>query len=216
MTRLEDNGLLDNTYIFFTSDNGYHVGQHRMVPGKGCPYEEDINVPMMVRGPGVPKGRTVEFVTSHTDIAATLFNLAGIPLREDFDGLPMPLTVPEMQVAKSDPRREHVSVEYWGTNLQEGDIGRVSPTGAGVVYGNNTYKAMRVIGDSYNLFYSVWCTNEHELYDMTVSNPYLFVPFTKPLIANTLFRTTPTRCAISSAIPRASFSVVTSRKSSLD
>lgn len=80
VTRLEDNGLLDNTYIFYTSDNGYHVGQHRMALGRGCPYEEDINVPMIVRGPGVPKGRKVDFVTSHTDIAATLFDLAGIPL----------------------------------------------------------------------------------------------------------------------------------------
>jgi N-acetylglucosamine-6-sulfatase len=168
--KLEDYGLLDNTYIFYTSDNGYHVGQHRMVPGKGCPYEEDINVPMMVRGPRVPKGRTMDVVTSHTDIAATLFDLAGIPLREDFDGLPMPLTSSEMQDAKHDPRREHVSVEYWGTNIQEGDIGRTSATGAAVIYGNNTYKAMRVIGDSYNLFYSVWCTNEHELYDLKVSN----------------------------------------------
>jgi len=38
-----------------------------------------------------------------------------------------------------------------------------------VSYGsNNTYKALRIIGDGYNLYYSVWCTNEHELYDLTV------------------------------------------------
>lgn len=170
VNKLDDYGMLENTFIFYTSDNGYHVGQHRMVPGKGCPYEEDINIPMMVRGPGVPKGQTVDFVTSHTDVAATLFDLAGIPLRKDFDGVPMPLTSSKMRGAQSDPRREHVSVEYWGTNLQEGDIGRVSAGGAAVIHGNNTYKALRVIGDSYNLFYSVWCTNEHELYDMTVSS----------------------------------------------
>lgn len=34
---------------------------------------------------------------------------------------------------------------------------------------NNTYKFLRIIGDSYSLAYSVWCTNEHELYDMNVS-----------------------------------------------
>ena len=34
---------------------------------------------------------------------------------------------------------------------------------------NNTYKAMRIVSDEYNLFYSVWCTNQKELYDMTVS-----------------------------------------------
>jgi hypothetical protein len=38
-----------------------------------------------------------------------------------------------------------------------------------VAYGtNNTYKALRVIGENYNLYYSVWCTNEHELYDLSV------------------------------------------------
>lgn len=34
---------------------------------------------------------------------------------------------------------------------------------------NNTYKAVRVLADEYNLFFSVWCNNEHELYDLTVS-----------------------------------------------
>lgn len=193
---LEAHGLLDNTYVFFTSDNGYHIGQHRMVPGKGCPYEEDINIPMMVRGPGVPKGHSLDTVTSHTDIAATLFDLAGIPLRADFDGLPMPLSTQTMRMAERDPRREHVSVEYWGTNLQEGviafdesigspgeceslDLLRISCSYGLVRYGNNTYKAMRVIGDSYNLLYSVWCTNEHELYDMTVR---LFHNQLKPML----------------------------------
>lgn len=123
VTQLDTYGLLDNTYIFFTSDNGYHIGQHRMVPGKGCPYEEDINIPMMVRGPRVPKGKRVNFVTSHTDIAPTLFDLAGIKLRSDFDGLPMPLVEADIERARRDPRREHVSVEYWGGNLQEGDVG---------------------------------------------------------------------------------------------
>lgn len=124
----------------------------------------------------------------------------------------MPLTVPEMQIVKSDPRRERVSVEYWGTNLQEGDIGRVSPTGAGVVYGNNIYMAMWVTRDSYNLFYSVWCTNDHELYDMIVGNPCSFVPFREPPIADIRRRTTTTRWEISSVTPRASFWAMTSRE----
>ena len=49
---------LDNTYIVFTSDNGFHLGQHRLPPGKQTPFEEDIHVPLVVRGPGVPVGRT--------------------------------------------------------------------------------------------------------------------------------------------------------------
>ncbi|MCJ7520331.1 MAG: sulfatase, partial [Anaerolineaceae bacterium] len=53
---LESNGQLDNTYIFFTSDNGYHLGNHRQLRGKVSPYEEEMRVTMMVRGPSVPAG----------------------------------------------------------------------------------------------------------------------------------------------------------------
>ena len=41
---LKANGQLDNTYIFFTSDNGYHLGNHRQVLGKVAPYEEELRV----------------------------------------------------------------------------------------------------------------------------------------------------------------------------
>ena len=51
VNRLESYGILDNTYIFYSSDNGYHVSQHRLHPGKECGFEEDINVPLIVRGP---------------------------------------------------------------------------------------------------------------------------------------------------------------------
>jgi arylsulfatase len=189
ISQLEKYNLLENTYIFYTSDNGFHIGQHRMVPGKGCPYEEDVNIPMIIRGPQVPRSKKVDFVTSHTDVMPTLFDLAGIELREDFDGLPMPLTPGGLAHARKDPRREHVSVEYWGSNLAEGEVGADlaagTPSKSGlkliaavdirltssfllVIYGNNTYKAMRIISDRYDLFYSVWCTNEHELYDHKV------------------------------------------------
>lgn len=39
-----------------------------------------------------------------------------------------------------------------------------------IVVLNNTYKAVRIIGKDYDLYYSVWCTNEHELYDIKVSS----------------------------------------------
>ena len=55
---LDRNGQLDNTYIVFTSDNGFHLGQHRMPAGKQPAYEEDIHVPLIVRGPGIPAGST--------------------------------------------------------------------------------------------------------------------------------------------------------------
>lgn len=159
--RLTDSGILDNTYIFYTSDNGFHISQHRMHPGKTCGYETDINIPLIVRGPGVGAGKVLDAVTSHTDLAPTLLKIAGGDLREDFDGLPIPFN-------EEDKRKtEHVNVEYWGRGIPEGKYG--SEGGGMTIYVNNTYKALRLIGDTYNLYYSVWCTNETELYDMTVN-----------------------------------------------
>ena len=44
---LQAAGQLENTFIFFTSDNGFHLGQHRLRPGKATPYDEDIRVPFV-------------------------------------------------------------------------------------------------------------------------------------------------------------------------
>ncbi|KAK6194332.1 hypothetical protein LQW54_011559 [Pestalotiopsis sp. IQ-011] len=169
LRRLEkDKDVLDNTYLIYTSDNGYHVGQHRLAPGKTCGIEEDINVPFIIRGPGVEAGKNVSIPTTHTDLVPTLFHLAGIPLQDEFDGEPMPVT-PE-QIEGSEHKNEHVGVEYWGIGIPEG---KYDGTGALMVQGGglfNTYKAARVISDDYNIAYIVWCLNEHELYDMKVDS----------------------------------------------
>ena len=47
---LQQNGQIDNTYIIFTSDNGFHLGQHRMPSGKQTVYETDIHLPLLVGG----------------------------------------------------------------------------------------------------------------------------------------------------------------------
>jgi arylsulfatase A-like enzyme len=75
--KLEELGQLGNTYIFFTSDNGFHLGQHRLPQGKLTPYEEDILVPLLVRGPGVPAGRVLDHITGNVDLAPTFAELAG-------------------------------------------------------------------------------------------------------------------------------------------
>ncbi len=74
---LEARGELDNTYIFFSSDNGWHAGEHRLTPGKWTAYEEDVRVPLIVRGPGVPKGRTLPQLVLNNDLAPTFVDLAG-------------------------------------------------------------------------------------------------------------------------------------------
>lgn len=89
ITRLENSAEINNTYIIYTSDNGFHISQHRLPPGKTCAFDEDIRVPFFIRGPGIPTGQTQDIVTTHIYIGPTLFALAGMPLREDFDGTPM-------------------------------------------------------------------------------------------------------------------------------
>jgi arylsulfatase len=118
ITRLEESGQAENTYIIYTADNGFHIGQHRMPPGKSSGYEEDIHVPFYIRGPGIPKGKTDDSVTTHIDLAPTFFQLAGIPLREDFDGTPMSVAKGVKGIA-----HEHVAVEFWGKSPLEGDYG---------------------------------------------------------------------------------------------
>ena len=75
---LHDSGELDNTYIVFTSDNGFHLGQHRLGAGKWTPYEEDIRVPLIVRGPGVPEGETLHHMVLNNDLAPTFADLARV------------------------------------------------------------------------------------------------------------------------------------------
>jgi len=75
---LRETGELESTYVFFTSDNGFHLGQHRLGAGKWTPYEEDIRVPLVVRGPGVPEGRKLPHMVLNNDLAPTIADLAGV------------------------------------------------------------------------------------------------------------------------------------------
>src|SRR5215216_4839062 len=73
---LEAAGELENTYIFFTSDNGWFQGEHRVQSTKNRPYEESARVPLFVRGPGVSAGTKMEKLALNTDLAPTFADLA--------------------------------------------------------------------------------------------------------------------------------------------
>jgi arylsulfatase A-like enzyme len=83
---LKASGKLENTFFFFMGDNGYHMGNHRLMTGKIAPYEEDIKVPMLVRGPGVPAGKTIDLLTGNVDLAPTWAELAGAKADTFVDG----------------------------------------------------------------------------------------------------------------------------------
>ena len=115
---LQQTGQLDNTYIVFTSDNGFHLGQHRLRNGKDTGFEEDIRVPLIVRGPGVPKGVVVKKMTVNIDFRTHLCRARGsdcagvhrrsfaraIPQRRDSSG--MAQGIPAIP-----PQRSHASAE---------------------------------------------------------------------------------------------------------
>src|SRR4029077_10016076 len=79
-------GLARNTYIVFSSDNGLHMGEHRLLPGKLRAFDTDIKVPLVVTGPGVPAGRTVNRMTENIDLCPSFEQLGGAPIPEDGDG----------------------------------------------------------------------------------------------------------------------------------
>jgi N-acetylglucosamine-6-sulfatase len=83
---LNESGELNNTYVFFTSDNGWHAGEHRLTTGKWTTYEEDIRIPLVVRGPGVPEGRTLDHLVLNNDLAPTFAQLGEAEVPAFLDG----------------------------------------------------------------------------------------------------------------------------------
>ena len=148
LAELRSTGELDNTYIFFTSDNGYHLGQHRMTQGKRTAYEEDIRVPLMVRGPGVPANRVLKHLVLNNDLAPTFARLAGVTSPSFVDGKSMlPLLDPSPPTVSN--WRKGILTENWRTD-GEGDI--EAPT----------YKALR----TKSLLWVRYANGERELYDL--------------------------------------------------
>lgn len=82
---LKTSKVLNNTYVIYFSDNGYKLGEHRDV-GKGSAYEEDIRVPMFVRGPGVPAGKKLNHFVLNQDLAPTFAEMAGAEKPDFIDG----------------------------------------------------------------------------------------------------------------------------------
>jgi N-acetylglucosamine-6-sulfatase len=91
---LGEQGVLSNTYIVFTSDNGFHHGEHRIRQGKARPYEESVRVPLVIRGPDaaspeppvVQPGSSTDKLVLNTDYFPTFMDLAGAQTPPYVDG----------------------------------------------------------------------------------------------------------------------------------
>lgn len=148
-------GELENTYIVFTSDNGYHLGEHRFRNGKAQIYEEDIRVPLLVRGPGVPAGLTRDHYALNIDLAPTFAEWGGAAPTDFMDGVSLaPL------LGDSLPRhwRDDFLVELWGLPAQ----------------GGGQIRALRMeqaVGSERSAVYAEHLSGARELYDLR-RDPY--------------------------------------------
>jgi arylsulfatase A-like enzyme len=83
---LRYSGKLSNTYIVFTSDNGMSMGEHGRDVGKWSAYEEDMKVPLIVRGPNVPEGVKRTHTVLNNDFAPTFAQLGRVSVPSFVDG----------------------------------------------------------------------------------------------------------------------------------
>jgi arylsulfatase A-like enzyme len=79
-------GRLRNTYIIFTSDNGFFFGEHRLTGGKFIAYEPATHMPFLMRGPGIKQGSTTGELAMNVDIAPTILELAHASADKSIDG----------------------------------------------------------------------------------------------------------------------------------
>jgi arylsulfatase A-like enzyme len=70
-----------NTYIVFSSDNGLHTGEYRLMPGKMTAFDTDIHVPLVIAGPGIHPDASTNVFAENVDLAETFSAIAGARFR---------------------------------------------------------------------------------------------------------------------------------------
>lgn len=158
-----------NTYVVFTSDNGFHLGQHRLARGKTTAYDHDVRVPLLIRRPeGSPQGDLVTgAIAQNVDLFATFLDMAGVDpaLRDSRDGRSL---LPFVQGRQVPDWRDVALLEH--TKPSRGGPGR-DPDTDPMSTGNSmapTYSAVRTAGELYVKYQD---DPKPEYYN-TVTDPY--------------------------------------------
>ncbi len=150
-TAVQAHGLTRDTYIVFTSDNGLHTGEYRLMPGKLTAFDTDIHVPLVVAGPGVPAGVDVPQVAENIDLASTFASIASTHVSSDGRSLLALLH------GKDEPDwRNAALIEHHGPAVGPGNPDAQNP-----ISGNPpSYEAMRTP----RFLYVEYDNGEHEYY----------------------------------------------------
>jgi arylsulfatase A-like enzyme len=158
---LERDGVADNTYIVFSSDNGLHMGEHRLLTGKLTAFDTDIRVPLVVAGPQVIHGRNVARVTENIDLCPTFDHLGRADVPPAVEGQNL---VPLLRGKHPPNWRDAALVEHHGP-----DFGPpAGPDEPAPGSGNPlTYEALRLR----HIVYVEYTNGEREYYDLD-SDPY--------------------------------------------
>jgi len=110
---LRERRLLDQTVIFYLSDNGFLLGEHRL-GGKIWPYEESTHVPLVVRVPwSQGRGTSNDNLVLNIDLASTIAHLAGVKPNRPQDGR----SFSGLLHGEKQPWRVDFLVEYRGQNV---------------------------------------------------------------------------------------------------
>lgn len=145
---LEQAGVLETTYILFSSDNGYALGDHRIMREKGSAYSESSLLPMVVRGPGIAPGSTLDVLASQADLAPTFAEWAGASAPDFVDGRSLASILAGNPVPAD--WRQVALIEH----AESGNVSGHKPTWA----------ALRGM----EFLYTIYNTDEQELYDLRV------------------------------------------------
>jgi len=142
---LETTGLIENTIIFYLSDNGLTVGNHRLGLAKNCAYDECVRVPFIVYAPHIFHARTDSHLVANIDLAPTFAELAGAFVPDSVDGMSL---LPLLN-NKDAAWRDAILIEHWPT---EDGVGSKIPE----------FYAVRTV----EWKYVEYSTGETELFDL--------------------------------------------------
>jgi N-acetylglucosamine-6-sulfatase len=168
---------LRNTYIIFTSDNGFFFGEHRLIGGKFLAYEPSTHLPFLIRGPGIRPATQSNELVGNIDIAPTVLELAGVEADKSMDGRSMApfLHDPDLRTLRPylfESFVESSDVDEQGAIAEPGDqSGRATARGRGagasILAPPKDYEGIRL--GPYK--YIAWPDGEKELYDLE-KDPY--------------------------------------------